>query len=116
MQLDPRKWRTADRFLYGFIALAVLVTLGAAAFFMYDAMGPTYAGVYDRLGLAALPPAVEMNPGVRPRLEELRRNPCSRDAIIPLAEGLMRADMAREGATSILNFSIRCGPHPEALD
>ena len=28
----------------------------------------------------------------------------------------MRADLPREGATSILNFSVRCGPYPQALD
>ena len=119
IELDPRKWRAGERRFYGFvalIALGVLVAVGTAAFFIHDASRPKYAGVYERLGIAALPTAVETAPDVQRRLDELQRNPCDREAIIPLAEGLMRADLPREGATSILNFSERCGPHPQALD
>jgi predicted aspartyl protease len=120
IELDPRKWLAEDfkanQFLYGLIALGVIVAVGTAGYFIYSSRQPKYAAVYERLAISPLPAAVEATPNVQRRLEELRQKPCDREAIIPLAEGLMRADMPREGATSILNFSVRCGPHPQALD
>jgi predicted aspartyl protease len=120
IELDPRKWRPGDLksnpFVYGLIALAGVIALGTLGFIIYDKSRPKYAEVYDRLGIKPLPAAVESTPNVQRRLDELRSKPCDREAIIPFAESLMRADLPREGATSILNFSVRCGPYPQALD
>jgi tetratricopeptide (TPR) repeat protein len=64
--------------------------------------------VYDQLGILPLPPAVERQQIIQQGLEQLGREPCYRDAIAQLSDGLLQAGYPRESATSLLRFTDRC--------
>lgn len=79
-------------------------------------LGPSYyAPVYETLGIS-MPPAFESRPGVTPRLDQLRREPCDHWAIGPLATLLDKAGYARESAKSLESFADRCGVSGELLE
>jgi aspartyl protease family protein len=106
-----------------------LILLGAAALWFYSdfikaMLNPAkpevvfqtrYQDVYDRLGISSLPNYIERtDSSVSPLLDQLRREPCDRAAILPLATLLNRIGYPREAATSVQRFGDRCG-HSEAL-
>src|SRR5262245_57444733 len=115
----PARWNSrlsSPVVLYGAIALVVLAAVGIGAYVAYRMTQPNYAEVYKALGIDPLPGAVETAKAVQDRLEQLRLNPCDKDAILPLANALEAAGQARAGVTGIVNFSARCGGHPDGLE
>jgi clan AA aspartic protease (TIGR02281 family) len=95
-----------------FIALTVAILfVGVGAGFLYWRYMPSkvdYTSVYEALGISSLPSNIETMPQVQKRLDQLRREPCYREAIADLAESLIKAGYPREAATSVRSFANRC--------
>ena len=74
-----------------FIALTVAILfVGVGAGFLYWRYMPSkvdYTSVYEALGISSLPSNIETMPQVQKRLDQLRREPCYREAIADLADG-----------------------------
>lgn len=68
-----------------------------------------YKPVYEQLDASTLPPQFERAPGAIRLLDQLRREPCDREAIIPLAKLMVDEGYPREGAKSSMKFGERCG-------
>jgi clan AA aspartic protease (TIGR02281 family) len=92
------------------IALVAIVGGGAAYWYLArpETADPGLRDVYAQLGIAPLPPGVERQQRIRSRLDQLRREPCYRDAMIDLSDALVAAGYARESATSLIGFAKRC--------
>ena len=90
------------------IAIISVVVLVLGAGIYYWQTSTKYAGVYKQLNIPPLPRAVEVQPQIYSRLDQLSREPCHRDAVLELSDILRDAGYARESATSLLAFSRRC--------
>src|SRR6266436_5124801 len=72
--------------------LIVVALFGGGFLYWYNlSQRPNYAHVYANLGIAHLPPTVELQPQVQNRLDQLGREPCYRAAIYGLADALLEA-------------------------
>jgi tetratricopeptide (TPR) repeat protein len=99
--------------LLAFIITAILV---GGAFIFYQNGEPTpristndqFLSVYNQLAISALPAAVERQLPIHSRLEQLKREPCYRDAIAGLSDALLEAGFPRESAASLVSFANRC--------
>jgi tetratricopeptide (TPR) repeat protein len=67
-----------------------------------------FADVYERLGIAPLTLALKNNSEVNRGLVRIRREPCDKEAIFSLGEGLVKSGNARLAANAYLGFSSRC--------
>src|SRR5262245_34961439 len=115
IKLDPQ-----DRILHSderrfpiiLIVLLFLTAIGAGSAYWYYATRPpaepAYKDVYAQLGISPLPARIELRPHIRDRLDELRREPCYRDAMFRLSDALVEAGYPRESAVGILSFAKRC--------
>src|ERR1039458_2041064 len=90
------------------IILAGIAILGAGLYY-WVFVSQKFADVYTQLNLAPLPITVELRPEFYNRLDQLKREPCYREAIIGLADSLLDSGYPRESATSLLAFAQRCG-------
>ena len=76
-----------------------------------------HAGVFEQLGVASLPPDFERaNPNAARLLDQLRREPCDGEAILPLVKLMSQGGYPREAATSALKFGERCGQKADLLE
>jgi clan AA aspartic protease (TIGR02281 family) len=109
-----------ERTSYFVPALVTLVALLAVGFGIYAYIQgipifskPIYVSpyrtVYEQLGVSTLPPQFERAPEATRYLDQLRREPCDREAIIPLAKLMVGEGYPREGARSSMKFGERCG-------
>ncbi|OYX79845.1 MAG: hypothetical protein B7Y77_01340 [Bradyrhizobium sp. 35-63-5] len=109
-----------------------LVTLAVSAVFFVAAIGgigyslfsesflphravQAYATVFQTLGIS-LPTNYEPSAFVVRYLDQLRREPCDREAIKPFAEQIERAGYPRESAKSLESFTARCNSSAELLE
>ena len=90
------------------IILVAIAILGAGGFY-WMFVSQIFADVYKQLNIAPLPITVELKPNIYSRLDQLKREPCYREAIIELSDELLDAGYPRESATSVLAFANRCG-------
>src|ERR1039458_2162556 len=90
------------------IILAGIAILGAGLYY-WVFVSQKFADVYTQLNLAPLPITVELRPEFYNRLDQLKREPCYREAIIGLADSLLDSGYPRESATILLAFAQRCG-------
>jgi predicted aspartyl protease len=90
------------------IILAGMAILGAGLYY-WVFVSQKFADVYTQLNIAPLPITVELRPEFYNRLDQLKREPCYREAIIGLADSLLDSGYPRESATSLLAFAQRCG-------
>ena len=89
--------------------MLVAVTIFGAGIFYWVFVSQKFADVYKKLNIAPLPINIELRPEFYSRLDQLKREPCYRDAAIGLSDILLDAGYPRESATSILAFAERCG-------
>jgi clan AA aspartic protease (TIGR02281 family) len=97
------------------IVLGVLVLIMAAVggfLFWYFAPQPSaYVDVYSALGIQELPATIEVQPQVRVRLDQLRREQCSTEAALGLSRALDNVGHSRTGAIGLVNFAKRCSTY-----
>ena len=79
-------------------------------------MSNQYASVLAQLNSSSLPSNFAAYPGAQPRLDQLKREPCDREAILPLAQLMTDAGYPRESANSLIRFGERCGASTEFLE
>jgi aspartyl protease family protein len=120
IELDPRdriSYSDPRQFPIFAIIVGAIVIVGCGAFFYWQYLGqrPNYTEVYRQLGILSLPTTIQALPQVQSRLEQLRREPCYRDAVYALADALLEAGYPREADTSLLSFAKRCGQSDEIL-
>jgi aspartyl protease family protein len=84
--------------------------LGSGGFFFWYSLGlsKNYSEVYSRLGIVHLPKSIEELERIQVRLEQLKREPCFRDAVADLSDQLREAGYPRESAISLINFTKFC--------
>ena len=107
-----------SNFRYFLIAIGILATLvavGGIILYWQSSMSPrtsmppkSYGDVYANLGLRPLPRGVEASPEIERRLEQLKREPCFKDAVAELSEELSKAGYPRESANSLIGFVKHC--------
>jgi hypothetical protein len=97
------------------IGMIVVALFGGGGFFYWYSQRSNYAHVYASLGIASLPSAVELQPQIQNRLDQLSREPCYRVAIYGLADALLKAGYPRETDISLISFAKRCGESNEIL-
>ncbi|MBH5373457.1 hypothetical protein [Bradyrhizobium glycinis] len=68
-----------------------------------------FKGVYDTFGISALPASFERTKNAARLLDQLQREPCDRQAILPLASLMDDAGHPRESAKIVMKFGERCG-------
>jgi hypothetical protein len=74
------------------LLLGLLAILAGGLYFWYNfAQRSNYTDVYKQLGIALLPLAQESQPTIQRLLDQLKREPCYRDAITGLADALLEA-------------------------
>jgi predicted aspartyl protease len=97
------------RFIVIFCILTVIIGGLGGVFYWYSYSQSTgYADVYSKLGIPSLPRAVEASPEIQSRLDQLKREPCFKDAAAELSVALSNAGYPRESASSIMEFAKRC--------
>jgi len=67
-----------------------------------------FAPLYDRLGIEPLPARLERQGGINQALARLNREPCDKQAIYSLGEGLVKAGERRIGANAYLGYAATC--------
>ncbi|WP_457492375.1 aspartyl protease family protein [Tardiphaga sp. P5_C7] len=76
-----------------------------------------YKRVYEQLGISSLPPEFQATQTRASRLlDQLLREPCDREAIVPLATLINDAGYPREAATSVRKYGEQCGHIAELLE
>ena len=90
------------------VAVVAIAIVGAGLFY-WMSVSQKFSDVYKQLNIAPLPITLELRPEFYSRLEQLKREPCYREAAFALSDSLLDAGYPRESATSILAFSERCG-------
>jgi clan AA aspartic protease (TIGR02281 family) len=104
--------------------LVVLLLLGGGFLFWYYTDNKSLFGagtksafdnVYAQLGIQPLPPGVARQPQISNRLEQLGREPCYTEAVVRLAQQLLKTGFPREAGTSLQTFARRCGNPNEVL-
>lgn len=68
-----------------------------------------FKSVYDTFEISALPASFERTKNATRLLDQLQREPCDREAIVPLAALMDDAGYPRESAKSVMKFGERCG-------
>jgi len=99
------------------LSIAVFIAAGVGAYYFYSqSSGNQYQSVLEQLDASSLPPSFERVSGAKFRLDQLKREPCDREAILPLAELMTEAGYPRESVRSLAKFGERCGTSIELLD
>lgn len=121
------------------VLVALLIVSGLAAMFYFQLASPAeqralqafiqgkpvarnpdpvsrFGDVYAGLGVTSLPITFERKSEAARLLDELRREPCDKEAIEPLAKLMVESGYPREGATSAMKFGERCGQNDELLE
>jgi len=115
-RFDESRFSSLTKITVGVWAILIVALFGGGFLYWYHlSQGPNYAHVYANLGIAPLPPTVELQPQVQNRLDQLSREPCYRAAIYGLADALLEAGYPRETDTSLISFAKRCGESSEIL-
>ncbi|MCX7310199.1 MAG: retropepsin-like aspartic protease [Alphaproteobacteria bacterium] len=96
------------------LSIAVVIAVGVGAYYFYFSNSqPQYRSVLTELDASSLPVSFERILAAQRPLDQLKREPCDREAIIPLAELMTKSGYPRESAKSAIKFSERCGPSVE---
>jgi clan AA aspartic protease (TIGR02281 family) len=112
--IDP--YEEKSHFAVAALGVAVVIAVGVGAYYFYvQSSGKQYKAVLEQLDASSLPENFERYPEAQHRLDQLRREPCDREAILPLAELMTQAGYPREGARSLIKFGERCGQSVEFL-
>ncbi|MCR6736613.1 MAG: retroviral-like aspartic protease family protein [Afipia sp.] len=78
---------------------------------------PDFKSVYEQLGLSPASTAdVEKSASGTKFLGQLQREPCDREAILPLVKLLVSVGYPRDGATAARKFGERCGHNSQLLE
>jgi clan AA aspartic protease (TIGR02281 family) len=97
------------------VILVGIVVLGAGILY-WVFVSQKFAGIYARLNIAPLAITLELRPEFYRRLDQLKREPCDRKAILALAGLLTDAGYPSESAKSLLKFGEKCGTSTEILE
>ena len=90
--------------------VAILFILCGGAYYWYAFLqNSRYSAVYQQLGITNLPSGLNLMPVVQRSLDQLEHEPCFRDAVISLADEMLRAGYPRDTGDILANFSRRCG-------
>src|SRR5262245_60126520 len=95
--------------------VALLLLGGGFLFWHYAGDKSGFGTVYSQLGIQPLPAGIARQPQIWSRLEQLGREPCYTEAVVMLAEQLLKAGFPREAGTSLQSFARRCGNPNEVL-
>jgi len=99
------------------LIIAVIVAAGVGAYYFYSQIsGNQYQSVFEQLDASSLPSSFERHPEAQRRLDQLKRESCDSDAILPLAKLMTDAGYPRESAKSLIKFGERCGSSVEFLE
>jgi len=119
IELDPsdrRQLSHRSSIPISMLLLGLLAIVAGGLYFWYNfAQRSNYTDLYKQLGIPSLPLALESQPTIQRLLDQLKREPCYRDAIIGLADALLAAGYPRDADTSLLRFSDHCGGSDELL-
>jgi predicted aspartyl protease len=99
------------------ILLLLLLGFGLAGglYGFYRFQNERFGSVYTQLGIETLPLWLSWQPSTQTDLDQLRREPCYRDAVVKLGNELIDAGYPREAATSLRSFATRCGNPRQVL-
>lgn len=75
-----------------------------------------FKDVYEALGISPLPASFETTKNASKLLDQLRREPCDKEVIEPLAQLMVEAGFPRDGAKSALKFGEKCGQTDNLLE
>lgn len=126
-------------FMIAAIVIALLIAGGIAGFFYFQlaasesrlssqaSMRQTqaapsappvsrYRKVYEDLDVTTLPSTFEYTQGAGRFFDQLQREPCDSEAVVPLAKLIEQSGYPRESAKSALAFGRRCGQNDELLE
>lgn len=99
---------------------ALLAAVGGVALYFYfqnpSMVFGTYGSVYEQLGVTELPVTFGKNPRAAQLLDQLRREPCDREAIVPLSQLMVDSGFPRSAAKSARSFGERCGHNEDLLE
>jgi|GEM_PF-5417511 len=123
-RLAPVYEERTSYFVPAALALAALVAIGIGTYVYFQdtavfskvISGGRYKSVLERLDISTLPPQFEKTSGAARLLDQLLREPCDREAIVPLAKLMVDAGYPREGAKSSMKFGEVCGYDGELLE
>jgi predicted aspartyl protease len=90
------------------VAIIVILIACLAAGIFYWRTQATYSEVYRQLNISSLPITIEFQSQIYNRIDQLRREPCYKDAVIGLSDALIEAGYPRESALSLGAFAERC--------
>ena len=97
------------RYIAIFCVLVIIIASVAGVLYWYQTSeSGTYNDVYAKLGFAPLPRAVERSRAIQSRLDQLRREPCYKEAVNGLSDALSQGGYPRESSLSLINFVKRC--------
>src|SRR5690348_16948217 len=94
-RFDENRSSSLTKIMVG-ILIVVALFGGGFLYWYHLSQRPNYAHVYANLGIAPLPPTVELQPQVQNRLDQLSREPCYRAAIYDPADALLEVGYPRE--------------------
>ena len=118
-RLVPTDVERSSYFVPAALVVACLGAIGAGIYVYLQSstlvLSP-YRTVLEQLHANTLPADFQKRQGAAQLLDQLRREPCDRAAIIPLAKLMEQAGYPREGARSAQNFGERCGYDDELLE
>jgi predicted aspartyl protease len=101
------------------LVFASLCAIAAGAYFYFQSsaifLSPDKS-VLEQLDASTLPADFPKLEGASRRLDQLRREPCDRAAIVPLTKLMEQAGYPRESARSAQKFGERCGQSDELLE
>ena len=121
IEIDPQdrlRYFAARERPVGKIIAAILLAVAfvSTGTFYWMFVSQNFSGVYKQLNIAPLPLTLELQPEFYRRLNLLRREPCDREAILPLAKLITEAAYPRDGAKSQISFGEKCGFSTELLE
>jgi len=92
------------------VVVAILfIVCGGAYYWFIFLQGSRYSAVYLQLGITNFPSGLTSTPVVQQSLDQLEHEPCFRDAVISLADEMLRAGYPRDAGDILVKFSRRCG-------
>jgi len=118
-RLVPTHVERSSYFVPAALIVACLGAIGAGMYVYLQSstlVPSSYQSVLEQLDANTLPADFQKRQGAVQLLDQLRREPCDRAAIIPLAKLMEQAGYPREAARSAQNFGERCGHDNELLE
>jgi len=114
----PEKQRPVifPMFLGFFFAAFFLLVISphASAQYLEDDPDKAFSDVYNHLGII-LPSKISRDPSLWLNLEKIKREPCDKRAIRPLADNLERLGYRRQAAEALFSFEEKCSGSNSAI-